>query len=50
MEKHKGVVELYTDYLVVVDGQAAATELSAVLDGENSHGKFTEKLCKKALL
>ena len=44
MEKYKELVELYTDYLIVVNGQATATGLSAVLDKEISHDKFTRML------
>ena len=34
------LVDLYTDYLIVVNGQATATGLSDVLDNEISHDKF----------
>ena len=44
MGKYKELVELYTDYLIVVNGQATATDLSAVLDEEISHDKFTRML------
>jgi len=44
MEKYKELVELYTDYLIVVNGQATATGLSAVLDNEISHDKLTRML------
>jgi len=38
------LVDLYTDYLIVVNGQATATGLSDVLDNEISHDKFTRML------
>ena len=44
MEKHKELAELYTNYLVVVNGQATATGLSAILDNKISHDKFTRML------
>jgi len=44
MANWEELVELYTDYLIVVNGQATATGLSAVLDNEISHDKFTRML------
>jgi len=44
MANRKEVVDLYTDYLIVVNGQATATGLSDVLDNEISHDKFTRML------
>jgi hypothetical protein len=44
MGKYGELVELYTDYLIVVNGQATATGLSAILDDEISHDRFTRML------
>ena len=44
MISYEELVELYTDYLIVVNGQATATGLSAVLDNEISHDRFTRML------
>ena len=37
-------LDLYSDYLVVNQGQASATRLAALLEGEFSHDAFTRKL------
>lgn len=37
-------LNLYSDYLVVNQGQASATRLAALLEGEFSHDAFTRKL------
>jgi hypothetical protein len=44
MISYEELIELYTDYLIVVNGQATATGLSAILDGEISHDKITRLL------
>ena len=44
MGKYEELVELYTDYLIVVNGQATATGLSAILDNKISHDRFTRML------
>ena len=44
MENWEELVDLYTDYLIVVNGQATATGLSDVLDNKISHDKFTRML------
>jgi len=40
------LVALYTDYLIVLNGQATATGLSDVLDRGISHDKFTKMLSR----
>jgi DDE superfamily endonuclease len=45
--KQKEVVELYTDYLMCTSGQATATGLSAMVDGEMSHDQVTRFLSEK---
>ena len=44
MISYEELVELYTDYLIVVNGQATATGLSAILDNKISHDRFTRML------
>ena len=44
MAKWEELVDLYTDYLIVVNGQATATGLSDILDKGISHDKFTRML------
>ena len=40
-------LELYTDYLLSTCGAATATGLSAMLDGEVSHDRFTRFLAQR---
>ena len=44
MTNYEELVELYTDYLIVVNGQATATGLSDILDNKISHDRFTRML------
>ena len=44
MSDWEELVDLYTDYLIVVNGEATATGLSDVVDNEISHDKFTRML------
>lgn len=44
----KETLELYTDYLLCTSGNATATGLSAMLDGEISHDKVTRFLSAQA--
>ena len=46
MANWEELVDLYTDYLIVVNGQATATGLSDVLDNKISHDKFTRMLSR----
>jgi len=48
MRQIEEYVDLYTDYLIAVNGQATATGLSMVLDGAISHDKFTRMLRESA--
>ncbi len=41
MRKYEDLVEPYTDYLIVVNGQAKATGLSGTLNNKISHDQFT---------
>lgn len=41
--------DLYSDYLIVNQGQATATDLSTLLEGEYSHDKITRALSQKQL-
>ena len=41
--------DLYSDYLIVNQGQATATDLSMLLDGHYSHDKITRSLSKTLL-
>ena len=40
-------LDLYTDYLLSTCGAATATGLSAMLDGEVSHDRFTRFLAQR---
>ena len=42
----KDYIDLYTDYLITTNGQATATGLSAMMDGEVSHDQITRFLAK----
>ena len=44
MRQLEEYVDLYTDHIIAVNGQATATGLSMVLDGAISHDKFTRML------
>ena len=44
---NRDFVELYTDYLISSYGQATATGLSALVDGQISHDKITRFLSKE---
>lgn len=44
----KEILDLYTDYLLCTSGQATATGLSAMLEGEISHDKVTRFLSLQA--
>ena len=44
MTNYEELVELYTDYLIVVNGQATATGLSDILDNKISYDRFTRML------
>jgi hypothetical protein len=46
MDKER--LALYTDYLICNFGQATATGLSALLDGELSHAQVTRFLSERA--
>lgn len=41
--------DLYSDYLIVNQGQATATDLSTLLEGHYSHDKITRSLSKETL-
>src|SRR3954463_9487760 len=47
MDMDKERLALYTDYLISNFGQATATGLSALLDGELSHDKVTRFLSER---
>jgi len=42
------MLDIYTDYLISSFGQAAATGLSRMVDGEISHDKVTRSLAQEA--
>ena len=44
MANYEELVELYTGYLIVVNGQATATGLSDILDNKISYDRFTRML------
>ena len=41
---NKGLLDIYTDYLIAQNHYATATGLSSMLDGEISHDKVTRFL------
>ena len=47
MANYEELVELYTGYLIVVNGQATATGLSDILDNKISHDRFTRMLANR---
>jgi len=44
----QGLLDLYTDYLLISFGQTTATGLSRTLDGAISHDKITRLLCENS--
>jgi hypothetical protein len=42
-------IDLYTDYLISIQGKATATGLSDMLEGEVSHDQITRFLSKELL-
>ncbi len=43
----KDYIDLYTDYLISIQGKATATGLSDMLEGEVSHDQITRFLSKE---
>ena len=39
--------DLYTDYLIINQGQSTATQLSSLLDGHFAHDAFTRSLSER---
>ena len=41
--------DLYTDYLIINQGQSTATQLSSLLDGHIAHDTFTRSLSERVI-